>query len=150
LVARVGHALASDLVCECVDLGMRPVPYQDVGGSSDLPPFEAGHQFRFNPDGNEEAMFEILEKDSRVLQAGYQLTFPISVLFAKARKRYNQLKEILEGHYAVGQPFHVIGCALINYGNDATIAYLSRYKAFGRDAVTVRVGNRRFWDGIRS
>jgi hypothetical protein len=138
--------MASDLARKCVDLGMRPVPYQDVGLSSNLPPFEAGHHFRFNPDGNEESLFEILEKDSLVLQAGYQLALPTSLFFSKAKKRHSQLKEIIETHYGAGLPMDVGGIEIINYGNDTTIAYLSRVTVAGTDAITVRVGNRHFWD----
>lgn len=146
LVGRVDHALAADLLKECVNLGMRQVPYQDVGLSSNLPPFEAGHHFRFNPDGKEDALFEILEKDSLVLQAGYQLNLPSSFFFSKAKKRHSQLKEILETHYGVGLPMNVGGIEIINYGNNTTIAYLSRATVARTDAITVRVGNRRFWD----
>jgi len=146
LVGRVADILASDLARECVDLGMRPVPYQDVGLSSNLPPFEAGHHFRFNPDGNEETLFEILEKDSLVLQAGYQLVLPTSLFFSKAKKRHSQLKGILENHYGIGLRMDVGGIEIVNYGNDTTIAYLSRVTVAGTDTITVRIGNRRFWD----
>lgn len=146
LVARVADILAADLVKECGDLGMRHVPYQDVGPTSNLPPFEAGYHFRFNPDGKEEVLFEILEKDGLVLQAGYQLALPTSLLFSKAKKRHRQLKEILETHYGVGQPMNVGGVEIINYGNATTIAYISKAKVAGTDAITVRIGNRRFWD----
>jgi hypothetical protein len=142
----VGHTLASDLVRECADLGMRQVPFQDIGLSSNLPSFEAGHHFRFNPDGIEEALFEILEKNCLVLQAGYQLALPISLFFSKAKKRRSQLKDILETYYGVGLPMDVGGIEIINCGNDTTISYLSRETVAGTDAITVRVGNRRFWD----
>ena len=146
LVSRVAHTMASGLAKKCLDLGMRQVPYLDLGLFPNIPPFEAGHHFRFNPDGNEEALFEILEKDSLVLQAGYQLFLPTSLFFSKAKKRYNQIKEILETHYGVGLPMNVGEIEIINYGNDTTIAYLSKTAVGRTDAITVRVGNRRFWD----
>lgn len=146
LVGRVADIPAADLVKECGDLGMQQAPYQDVGLTSNLPPFEAGFHFRFNPDGKEEVLFEILEKDGLVLQAGYQLALPTSLFFSKTKKRHLQLKEILETHYGVGQPMHVGGIDIINYGNDTTIAYISRAQVAGTDAITVRIGNRRFWD----
>ena len=126
LVGRVANTSAADLVKECADLGMRQVPYQEDGPALNLPPFEAGYHFRFNPDGKEEALFQILEKDSLVLQAGYQLALPASFFFSKTQKRYRQLKEILETHYGVGQPMCVGGIEIINYRNDQTIAYISR------------------------
>ena len=146
LVGRLADIPAADLVKECGDLGMRQVPYQDVVPDSNLPPFEAGYHFRFNPDGKEEALFEILEKEGLVLQAGYQLALPTSLFFSKAKKRHHQLKEILETHYGVGQPMNVGRVEIINYGNDTTIAYISRAKITGTDAITIRIGNRRFWD----
>ncbi|MDH7513438.1 MAG: hypothetical protein QHH14_10890 [Clostridiales bacterium] len=146
LVGRVANTLASDLIKECINLGMRQVSRQDISLSSNLPSFEAGHHFRFNPDGYEEALFEILEKDTLVLQAGYQLALPTSLFFSKAKKRHSQLKKILETHYGAGLPMNIGGIEIINYGNDTTIAYLSRSVVAGTDAITVRVGNRRFWD----
>jgi hypothetical protein len=146
LVSRIAHTRASDFARECIDLGMRQVPYQDVGLTSNLPPFEAGYHFRFNPDGNEEALFEILEKNGFVLQSGYQIALSASLFFSKGKERYRQIKDILETHYGLGQPMNVGAIEIMNYGNDTTIAYISRAKVAGTDAITVRVGNRRFWD----
>lgn len=146
LVSCIYDTLAFDLVKKCEDLGMRAVPYQPVVMDSNLPAFERGYHFRFNPDGKEGALFEILEKDGLVLQAGYQLVFPSSLSFIKVKKRYYYIKEILETHYGVGQPMNIAGAKSINYGNNTTIAYISRVKSAGRDAITVRVGNRRFWN----
>lgn len=146
LVSWVADKPAAELVSECRNLGMRQVPYQDVGLASNLPTFEAGYHFRFNPDGKEEALFEILEKDGLVLQAGYQLAIPSALLFSKTKNRHRQLKEVLEAYYGVGYPMHAGGIEIINYGSDTTIAYLSKAKVAGTDAITVRVGNRRFWD----
>lgn len=146
LVGRVADTPAADLAKECTDLGMRQVPYQDVGLASNLPPFEAGYHFRFNPDGKEEAIFEILEKDGFLLQAGYQLALPASLFFSKTKRRHRQLKQSLETHYGFGEPMKVSGIEIINYGNDTTIAYISSAKIAGTDAITVRVGNRRFWN----
>lgn len=109
MVGRVADTPAADLVKKCKDLGIRQVPYQDVGLASNLPPFEAGYHFRFNLDDKEEVLFEILEKDSLVLQAGYQLALPTSLFFSKAKKRHRQLKETLEAYYGVGQAMNVGG-----------------------------------------
>jgi hypothetical protein len=146
LADNVSHTLAVDLARKCVDLGMRQVPYQDVDLLSILQPFEAGYHFRFNPDGKEEVLFEILEKDTLVLQAGYQIVLPTSLFFSKGKKRHSQLKDVLAICYGVGLPMKVGGNEIINYGNERTIAYLSRAIVAGIDAITVRVGNRRFWD----
>ena len=146
LVDRVADISAADHVKECGNLGMRQVPYQDVGMASNLPTFEAVYHLRFNPDGKEEALFEILEKDGLVLQAGYQIALMTSLFFSKSKKRHRQLTEILETHYGVGSLMKVGGLDIINYGNDTTIAYISRAQVAGTDAITVRVGNRHFWD----
>lgn len=140
LVTGIANIPASELLSECNKIGMRQVPYQDVGGiDSILPPFDAGYHLRFNPDGKEEALFEILEKDGFVLQAGYQLGLP------KAQNRYQQLKQIIESHYGGGYPMDVGEIEIINYGNENTVAYLSHTKIAGNDVITIRVGNRRFW-----
>jgi hypothetical protein len=146
LVERVAHITAADLVKECRGLGMRQVPYQDVGVSSNLPSYEVGYHFRFNPDGKEDALFEILEKDGVVLQVGYQLALPASLFFSKASKSHRQLRKILETHYGVGQRMSVGGIETNNYKNHGTIAYVSRIKVGGTDARTVRIGNKRFWE----
>jgi len=146
MVSDLAEISASDLVKKCNDLGMKQVPYQDVGLDSNLPPFEAGHHFRFNLDGKEEVLFEILEKDSLVLQTGYQLVLPAPLFFSKAKKRHRQFEEILENYYGVGSVMKVGGIKITNYRNDTTIAYISRAKGAGyTDVITVRVGNRRFW-----
>jgi hypothetical protein len=49
-------------------------------------------------------------------------------------------------HYDVGYPMNVGEIEIINYGNENTIAYLSHTKITGNDVITIRVGNRRFWD----
>jgi hypothetical protein len=145
LVGHVADISASDLVKKCNDLGMQQVPYQDVGLDSNLPPFEAGYHFRFNLDGKEEVLFEILEKESLVLQAGYQLVFPASLFSSKAKKKHRQSEEVLETYYGVGLVMKVGRIKTTNYGNDTTVAYISRAKGAGIDVITLRVGNRRFW-----
>ena len=140
LITEVANTGASELLNECEKIGMRQIRYQNIGLDSNLPPFDTGYHLRFNPDGKEEALFEILQKDGFVLQAGYQL------VLQRAQNRYQQLKQILESHYGVGYPMNVGEIELINYGNEKTIAYLSHTKISGNDVITIRVGNRRFWD----
>jgi len=140
LVTEIANITASELLHECKERGMRQAPYQDIGLDSNLPSFDTGYHLRFNPDCKEEALFEILQKDSYVLQAGYQLVLP------KAHNRYQQLKQILEFHYGVGYPINVGEMDILNYGNEKTTAYLSYIKIARNELVTIRVGNRRFWD----
>jgi hypothetical protein len=140
LVSGIANISASELLNECRKIGMRQVPYQDIGLNSNLPSFDTGYHLRFNPDGKEEALFEILQKDGFVLQAGYQLVLP------RAQNRYQQLKQILESHYDVSYPMNVGEIEIINYRNETTIAYLSYTRITGNDVITIRVGNRRFWD----
>lgn len=146
LVTGIANITASELLSECKKIGMRQVPYQDVGLDSNLPPFDEGYHLRFNPNGKEEALFEILQKDGFVLQAGYQLVLPTSLSFSKASNRYQQLKQILESHYGVGYPMDVGGIESINFGNEKTITYLSKANIAGNVAITIRVGNKYFWD----
>lgn len=145
LVEHVADISSSGLVKKCEDIGMIQVPYQDIGLASNLPTFEKGYHFRFSSDGNNDAIFEILEKDDYVLQAGFQFTTHASLFFSKASKNHRQLKDILESHYGIGQPMHVSGFEIINYSNHSTIAYISKAKVAAIDSITVRVGNRKFW-----
>lgn len=146
LVSRIANITASELLSECMKLGMRQVPYQDIGLDSNLPPFDTGYHLRFNPDGTEEALFEILQKDSLVLQAGYQLVLPISLSSSKTSNRYHQFKQILETHYGIGYPMDVGEIEIINFGSEETIAYLSKANVAGSVVITIRVGNKHFWD----
>jgi len=140
LVMEIANITSSELLHECKKIGMRQIPYQAIGIDSNLPSFDTGYHLRFNPDGKEEALFEILQKDGFVLQAGYQLVIP------RAQNKYQQLIQILDSHYGVGYPMDVGEVNIINYGNTKTIAYLSYTNIVGNDVVTIRVGNRRFWD----
>jgi hypothetical protein len=145
LVKHVADISAADLVKECIDLGMRQIPYIDLGIDNTLPPFEQGYHFRFNPDSNEEVLFEILEKDGFVLQAGYQLVFTELPSSSKIDTRYQQIQQILETHYGVGVPMISPEVTIMNYGNDSTVAYISRSKLFTPESITVRVGSKTFW-----
>jgi hypothetical protein len=145
LVDRVGHSRAADLIEECLDLGMQQVPYQEDGPVWQLPTFEAGHHLRFSPDGKEDTVLEVLEKDGLVLQAGFHLPLPQPFFFLpKAKKRHGHLRQILETHYGIGRPIRSGAFRVIYYEGEATLAYLSRISGCGV-SIFVRVGNRRFW-----
>jgi len=147
LVDRVPKSRAVDLVKECTRIGMEQVEYQNIGGSDlYLRPFDVGYHFRFDLDDVRENLFEILEKDEFVVQSGYQVVPPMYWFFSKTPQRYSQIKKILASHYDISEPMKMeteAGTAeIINYGNDTTIAYISKIN----DVITIRVGNRRFWD----
>jgi hypothetical protein len=147
LINHVADMPATDFVKECIDIGMQQVPYQKVDQDSNLPMFDKGYHFRFIPDNKGNALFEILEKDDLVLQAGYQIVFKADLFFSKALKMYNQIREILETYYGEGQRMNIYRIKTINFRNDTTIAYLSKAKIAGVYAITIRVGNRFFFDG---
>lgn len=144
LANSVADAGAEWLVHECSQLGMQEVPYQPVAPDSNLPSFDEGHHLRFSAAGGN-ALFEILERDGAVVQAGFQITFPRSFFFSKAERHHRALKRALETHYGVGEPMDVGTVQIINFANESTVAYISRVSAAGVDAITVRVGNRTFW-----
>jgi hypothetical protein len=143
-VNSVADAKAEWLVQECSRLGMQEVPYQPVVADSNLRPFDEGHHLRFSVAGAN-ALFEILERDGAVVQAGFQITFPRSVFFSKAKRHHLALRKALETHYGIGQPMDVGTAQIVNFANESTVAYISRVSAAGMDAITVRVGNRTFW-----
>jgi len=76
LVTNVANMKANKFLIECKNKGMRQTPFKNLDLDGNLPPFDIGYHLKFNPDGKEEALFEILQKDGYVLQAGYQfITF---------------------------------------------------------------------------
>jgi len=143
LANSVADAQANELVEECAQLGMREIPYQSAGDSN-LPPFDEGHHLRFSIAGGN-ALFELLEKDGAVVQAGFTMTFPRSFFFSKAKKHHRQLREALVTRYGDGEPMDLGSTQIINFANERTVAYISKASAVSVDAITVRVGNRTFW-----
>ena len=52
----------------------------------------------------------------------------------------------IEQHYGAGKPIQALGFILLEYGDSSTVCYISEGKSLGNDLITVRVGNRIFWD----
>ena len=145
LIQSVPAMPASDLVQQCHDWGMTPQPYQPSPADGNLPEFDAGYQFRFESEGSIAAGFDVLEKSGAILQAGFQLFFPRSLLVSKSKRYFDIIVNQIKHHYGSGQPMKVTGVTILNYGDPQTVCYISKAKVQGIDLVTVRVGNRVFW-----
>ena len=148
LVNQVGVAKAEDFAEQCIQVGMTEhnSPERDDALSmcnSNLPSFEAQHHFNFKLDGKNEALFEILEKDGLILQAGYQVIFPPRFPFpSQATSKYHDAIQAMENHYGTGMPMTQPGVQIMNYGNAMTVGYAALMK----QSLTARVGNRCFWN----
>jgi len=152
LVNQVSVAQAEDFLEQCLQVGMTEhhSPERDEALSlcnSNLPSFDAQHHFIFKLDGNHEAVFEILEKDGLILQAGYQTFFPLRFLFAsKAVGKYHDAIQSLESHYGTGTPIRQQNVDTMNFGNAETVGYAALMKVGRAHSLTARVGNRHFWN----
>ncbi|MFH0979981.1 MAG: hypothetical protein V2A79_00395 [Planctomycetota bacterium] len=151
LVNQVSIAKAEDFAEQCLHIGMveHHSPERDIVLSmfnSNLPPFEVRFHFAFKLDGEDEAVFEILEKEKLILQSGYQAIFSPRFLFsAKGNRRYRDAVQVLEAHYGTGVPMAQPGIEIMNYENAMTVSYASLIKMGKAQSLTVRVGNRSFW-----
>lgn len=145
LIETVPTVMASELVQKCHNLAMTPQEYQPSPTDGNLPDFDAGRQFRFETDGSWAAGFDVLEKDGKILQAGFQIFFPRTLFKPKAKKNFQAMVEHIEDHYGAGAPLNAGGTTILNYGDPHTVCYISKTRALGKDLITVRVGNRIFW-----
>lgn len=145
LLQTVPKVTARELAKECRDRGMTTRPYVAIPENSRLPPFEVGYHFRFETDNALVGEFEVLEKDEVVLQAGFQMYFRKSLFRSKARNAYPPIVEHLEEHYGAGVPMNVQGTRTLNYGDALTVCYVAWATTPGMDVITVRIGNRAFW-----
>jgi hypothetical protein len=152
LVNQVGVAKAKNFAEHCLQVGMAEhnSPERDDALSicnATLPSFEAQHHFSFKLDGKNEALFEILEKDGLILQAGYQAIFSPRFLFgSKALGKYHNAVRSLEAHYGTGTPIRQPNTETMNFGNLTTVGYAALIKTGRAYSLTARVGNRHFWN----
>ena len=145
LIGRVAQASAQELLLECRAVGMMEQPYSESPLAELLPPFDKGYHLTFELDGKNKAIFEILETQGRVLQAGFSVLFPRLPFFSGARAAYNHARRLIEGHYGLGVPAKFAGASTLNYGDEKTLSYLSIRRIMGRRMITFRTGNKDFW-----
>ncbi len=136
---------ASDLLKKCTEIGMNQIAYVETGLESNLPEFDSGYNFIYKTNDGVEARLEFFEKDSIIMQAGIQIIYQPSFFFSKAKKHFKIIKGQSDGYYGECLPMNVGGAEILNYGNPSSVCYLSRMKVNGRDAINLKVGNRKFW-----
>lgn len=141
----VGYISAKEFVEKCKKLDMKEQPYITSGFDSNLPNFDKGYVFHYKTDDNERAILEILEKDNMILQAGIQIIYSPSFFPSKIKKHYKKLMELLVDHYGVGLPMNMGNIEMLNYSDSKTVCYISKSKVNNTDALTLRIGDRRFW-----
>jgi len=112
----VGLVPTSTLIEECKKLGMKEQPYNDFGMDSDLPEFDNGFRFLCLTDDNQEAFFEILDKNSEILQAGFQVIYRSDFFGKKYKRHCFHLFSLLENQYGEGIPMDTPLGETVNYG----------------------------------
>jgi len=128
-------------------MGMSEQDYVNLGMDQTLPEFDEGVHVIFESDDRQTAHVEILGRQGMVLQAGFQLIYRPTLFQRKWKKQYDSLCRHLADHYGPGTPMAMSGVVIINYGDERSLAYISRSKANMCTVLTVRVGNRDLWDG---
>ena len=147
LINRVSFASTESLKRECIEMGMNEQDYLNPGMDQTLPKFGEGVHLIFESDDHQTAHMEILGRQGRVLQAGFQLIYRPTLFLRKWKKQYDSLCRHMADHYGLGTPLAVSGVVTINYGDERSLAYISRSKANMCTVLTVRVGNRDLWEG---
>jgi hypothetical protein len=152
LVNQVSGAKAADFAEQCLQVGMEPYSSLERDAAlslcnSNLPPFDEQSHFSFELDDRHDAVFEILEKDEVILQAGYQVLIPSRLFFgSKAFGKYKDAIQALEDQFGTGMPMNQQDIQTMNFGNASAVAYAALIKTGRSHSLTVRVGNRRFWN----
>jgi len=141
----VPNETPSSLVDKCRHLGMVEQPHRSTPDDLNLPPFDRAYQFQFQAAGALAAGLEILEKESKILQAGFQLSFPRAFLMSPAGKQFDEMANFLQAHYGSGQRTKIAGAKAIYFESPSTVCYVSRATMADQDVVTLRAGNRAFW-----
>jgi tetratricopeptide (TPR) repeat protein len=177
LIETVGFISAKELVEKCNKMGMKEIPSADYKLDSILGyefidamrGHDASYIFHYETNDNVMATFEILEKNSAILQAGIQMNYPehLSSLF---ERHYQKLVQLAEAHYGDGLSLKLedmkgMGLELpeitttsgiplkalrdmevINYGNSKTVCYISKLVFYDRCSLVIRVGNKKIVD----
>lgn len=136
---------ASDLIKKCKEIGIKEQSYINTGLDSNLPEFDKVYTFVYEIDNGIEAILEILEKNSAILQSGIQIIYPYSFLLSKVKKHFILLKNLSDNFYGSSLPINISGTKILNYGNLSSVCYLSKMKINSRDVINFRVGNKKFW-----
>ena len=142
LIKLVPTTPISEILQNCQRLGMVSQKYQHNPADSSLPDYDNAYHFRFETNDSKTSLFEVLEKEGLILQAGFQILYPSSLLFSKSKKHHEQMISQLEENYGEGVPMNAGGTQIINYGDSNNICYISKAKVSGGDIITVRVGNK--------
>ncbi|MGC1135809.1 MAG: hypothetical protein WA941_23495 [Nitrososphaeraceae archaeon] len=147
----VGYKSAIDLVETCRSAGMVEQDYFDTGFDHGIPDFDKGYFFNYMTENDVKANIEILEKDSKILQAGARFGYPWTLwtlwtlLFSKSKKHFNKMLKLMEAKYGSGLPMnHEVG-EIINFADDKTVAYLLRGRNNNVDFVSFKIGDKVFW-----
>jgi hypothetical protein len=106
----VGYMPAKDLVERCRSAGMVEQDYFDTGFDHGIPDFDKGYFSNYMTENDVKANIEILEKDSKILQAGARFGYPWALwtlLFSKSRKHFKKILKLMKAKYGSGLPMNV-------------------------------------------
>ncbi len=139
-ISSVGTEDTDALVDQIRGLGLSERTYQDYGPTSGLPDFDTGFHFTLRSTSNPKHLIEVLDKGGQILQAGIQ------VFGNDHDDLKRRLTEVLTEAYGQGVSISIPMTETSNYTGNINIAYLSDCKIPGAQSLTVRVGNKRFWN----
>jgi hypothetical protein len=146
LYQSVGNVSTDELCEKCRELGMVERPYVDPGMDQGMPKYEGAYWFACPIEGGHEGNFEILEAKEDIVQAGIQVVFRPGLFFSKASRFYKTACEIAQRTYGLGAPMNMGPMEIYNFGNSESICYVSKGRGPAAEFVTIRVGNRKFWN----
>ncbi|MFC1620174.1 hypothetical protein ACFL45_09535 [Candidatus Neomarinimicrobiota bacterium] len=149
LTNAVGSMPALELVNSLRKLGdLVEGPYTGTPFDEDLPKFDQGYRL-VGVREKEMITLEVLEKDSRILQAGSMWLYQRKLFSSKVKRAEVMLNALAEQHYGPGTPIQYSGALMMNYGDQRTICYVASIKSIDSDTLSLKIGNREYWDAWR-
>ena len=142
----VGRISVPELLNMLRDMDLLEGSYASTPYDEALPDFDYGYSFVGATDDNDSVIVDVLEKDTKILQAGFQVMFPFRLFSSRGRKAKRTLANQAELYYGPGVPMPMGRVKIVNYGDLRTICYISTMRTSTGDYVlTLRIGNREFW-----
>lgn len=146
LADSVGRKSAATLRSEALQFGLQEQPYINLAGAdSTLPAFDQGYHFRFDVEGAENSLLEILRVGDEVLQAGYQVIFATKFFGSPAKRALNDVLEVLLLHLGPGEHMRLGSMDVLNFQDETVVAYASFGRMWGKKILNIRIGNRALW-----
>ncbi|MBL7961269.1 hypothetical protein JNL27_13640 [bacterium] len=131
---------------ECNRLGMKKIEFQHLSADSNIPQYDNGYAFTCSTQNNNISQVEILEKEKQILQMGFQIVYKPRLILSRITGDLKRMNAILKNYYGDGVPMAMDNVDILNFGNENTACYISKIKINNYNIITLRVGNRLFWN----